>query len=55
MTPAHVPEKQERTQWTKRQQIVHGYGNHKEELRPEEEKVVDSDYDIRFTLSTSLV
>ena len=34
---------QERKQWTKRQQIIHSYGNQEEDLSTEREEIVDSD------------
>ena len=43
MNSAHVAEQQERKQWTKRQQIIHSYGNQEEDLSAEREEIVDSD------------
>ena len=45
MKAAHVAEQQERKQWTKRQQILHSYGNQEDELAPDGEEAdpVDSD------------
>ena len=43
MKSARVAEQQERKQWTKRQQIIHSYGNQEEDLRTEREEIVDSD------------
>ena len=44
MKTARVAEQQERKQWTKRQQILHSYGNQEEELEPTEEAdPLDSD------------
>ena len=43
MKSARVAEQQERKQWTKRQQIIHSYGNQEEDLSTEREEIVDSD------------
>ena len=43
MKSARVAEQQERKQWTKRQQIIHSYGNQEEDLSTEWEEIVDSD------------
>ena len=43
MKSARVAEQQERKQWTKRQQIIHSYGNQEEDLSAEHEEIVDSD------------
>ena len=43
MKSARVAEQQERKQWTKRQQIIHGYGKQEEDLSAEREEIVDSD------------
>jgi len=36
MKAAHVAEQQERKQWTKRQQILHSYGNQDDDLAPDQ-------------------
>ena len=43
MKSARVAEQQERKQWTKKQQIIHSYGNQEEDLTAEPEEIVDSD------------
>ena len=43
MKSARVAEQQERKQWKKRQQIIHGYENQEEDLSAEWEENVDSD------------
>ena len=43
MKSARVAEQQERKQWTKRQRIIHSYGNQEEDLSAEREEIVDSD------------
>ena len=43
MKSASVAKQQERKQWTKRQQIIHSYGNQEENLSTEREEIVDSD------------
>ena len=43
MKSTRVAEQQERKHWTKRQQIVHGYGNQEDDLIGEGTEPVDSD------------
>ena len=43
MKSARIAKQQERKQWTKRQQIIHSYGNQEENLSTEWEEIVDSD------------
>ena len=43
MKSARVAEQQERKHWTKRQQIVHSYGNQEDDLIGEDTDPVDSD------------
>ena len=57
MMTARVAEQQERKQWTKRQQILHSYGNQEEELEPTEEAdPLDSDASVyALLLAVSIV
>ena len=40
---AYIAEQQEKKQWTKRQQVIHGYEKQEEDLSIEWEEIVDND------------